>query len=65
MIMFNPTKYDKILDNKVTGNTASRTSTRHAKQIVKNIWDVFTSEGIRRTILGYAFKIDIGTSASV
>ena len=65
MIVFNPTKHDKILDNLVISNTSSSISARHAKQIVKNIWDIFAPEGIQKTILGYEFKIDTGISASV
>ena len=49
----------------VIGNIAIIVSAQLAKQIVKNIWDLFTLEGIYKTILGYKFKIDMDTFASV
>ena len=47
------------------GTTASPTSARLAKQIVKNIWDMFPPDCICKTILGCEFKVDMGISASV
>ena len=65
IILFNASIHKPIFNTLAIGTTASSTIARLTKEIVRNMWDVFASEGICRTIIGYEFKIDTGTSASV
>ena len=65
VILFDDSLHGDIFKTLAIGTTASPASARLARQIVKNIWDVFAPEGICKTILGYEFKVDTGSSASV
>ena len=65
IILFDDSIHKPIFDTLAIGTTASSTIARLTKDIVRNMWDVFAPEGICRTIIGYEFKIDTGTSASV
>ena len=65
VITFYKSIHTDVINTLDIGSTASPHSAKLAKQIVSNIWDVFAPEGIRKTIFGYKFKIDTGTSAWV
>ena len=65
VILIDDSLHGNIFKTLAIGTTAIPASARLAKQIVENIWDVFAPEGICKTILGYEFKVDTGSSASV
>ena len=65
IIEFDNTLHEDDFKDLDIGSTGDASSVRLVKQIVKNIWDVFAPEGIRKPILGYEFTIDTGESGGV
>ena len=53
------------MDNLKIGKDASQEARDAIISVLKDHWDCFAKEGVRRTILGYQFSIDTGTSPPV
>ena len=55
---------EDLLTNLRIGDTSDEIK-QELITVIKNFWDCFAKEGVRRTILGYEFSIDTGDSPPV
>ena len=65
MIAYNEKVHKSVLQSLSIGTSTIRAIQSTSITIVKAYWDVFVPEGIKKTILGYKFKVDTGTSKGV
>ena len=61
IILFDSSKHDKELQVGLKINpNVHQDINEEIIQIIKEFWDCFAVEGVRRTIIGYEFAIDTG-----
>ena len=65
LISYHKPTHEKALNSIKIGPTVTRLLRAKVISLVTTYWDVFDPAGIRKTILGYEFKIDTGTSKGI
>lgn len=65
VIMFDSARFDKEFQKVSIGSTVDTDTAAKIRTIVKNFWDIFVAEGIRRPMLGFEFSIDTGSHTPV
>jgi hypothetical protein len=65
IIIFSPYKDQQELNNNIRWHQRPEALRDQILQIIKDYWDVFCEEGLRRNIRGYSCRIDTGDISPV
>jgi hypothetical protein len=65
LIKFDANLHDAELSKNIRWHACPEVHQPAVLNIIKNYWDVFCAEGIRRHIHGFTFRVDTGTAAPV